>query len=164
MDGYYALEILWPWVLSIPDQRAGRPVPGISYTPPGLGLPRLVFDSRPASSPGRRARQADQAARCGAHIRVRQVCSMLIIASPVVSESGGFGQDDFCAIIPNRGQRESTLDKAVTPLTACWDSGWTRKDLLLNFKIATNFSKQFSLFPLSDQDLIPGFGRRIRSG
>lgn len=107
MDGYYALEILWPWVLSIPDHRAGPPVPGISYTPPGL--PRPVFKDRPASSPGRRARHADQAARRRAHIQVRQVCSMLIIASPVVSESGGFGQDDFCVIIPNRGQRESIL-------------------------------------------------------
>lgn len=59
----------------------------------------------------------------------------------------------------------------MTSLIARWEStarldGWggTGTDLLLNFKIATNFSKQFSLFPLSDQDLIPGFGRRIRSG
>ena len=63
VDGHYASEILWPWVLSIPDHRAGRPVPGISYTPPGL--PRPVFKHRPASSPGRRARQADQAAAFG---------------------------------------------------------------------------------------------------
>lgn len=56
----------------------------------------------------------------------------------------------------------------MTSLIARWGStarlDGGGKDLLLNFKIATNFSKQFSLFPLSDQDLIPGFGRRIRSG
>lgn len=105
MGGNYVLEILLLWVMSIPDHRAGLPVLCIFYTPPGL--PKSVFNCRSTSFPVLRAWQADQAAHCQVHIQVRQVCSMLIIASPVVFESGGFRQDDFYVIILNRGQRES---------------------------------------------------------
>lgn len=82
-----------------PDHRAGLAVPHAICTP--LGLPELVFNCGSPPGPGLRAWQADEAAHCQAHVQVRQVCPMLIIASPVVFESGGFRQGDFYVIMLN---------------------------------------------------------------
>jgi hypothetical protein len=105
MGRCYRLTISLLWVKSISDHWTGLPAPCTFYTP--LGLPEPVFNCSSAPSPVLCAWQANQPALCHAHIQVRQVCSMLIIASPVVFESGGFRRDDFYVIMLNGGQRES---------------------------------------------------------